>query len=116
MIDRRRAIIIVASAIAAVLVVFLVVSLVSSRRPQRTVERSDEYFDRTLMIRELEYRLPDVEERMIDDRLYPVVDPERPFPEDLADEIRMDELRALHDTLTSELEDEIERMIFDEEE
>ena len=100
--------------VASSLIALLVLSVVACRNDDRDRPVEPEYFQRELMIGDLEYRFPDIGGRVTEPQLQAVADPDQPFPHELAETLNEDTLRSLEETLLSDLEEEIEGIIFDE--
>lgn len=113
--ELTRRTVIVAGAILLTLVLLSILFVGIGRRGSGEAVESatPEYFDRELVIDEIEYEMPDPAAVLLEPRLEFVVDPEEPFPDDTARELQEYILQSLHDTLTRDLEEEIERLIRD---
>lgn len=110
-----RKTIVIGAAALAVLALLILLFVVLRGGAGEEHRETPEYFDRELMIDEIEYRLPDVGARLIEPRVEYVVDPDKPFPVETARELEEDAVRSLEETLREDLEHEIERLIREKE-
>lgn len=108
---QRATIVIGALLLALVLLLVLIIVFVRRERTEVVETTTPEYFDRELMIDEIDYEMPDPSARLLEPRVEYIVDPDEPFPEETARELEEDTLRSLHDSLEADLEAEIERLI-----
>lgn len=112
--NTRRTITIAAALLALVVAVGVIGFYLL--RGDATAQRRDitRYADRELLIPNVDYIVPDVEEDLLSPRFYYFVDPERPLDESIVDDIAPDVDEAIRRTFTEEVESELEALFFDE--
>ncbi len=107
----RRTVVVAGAVFCALILAFAGILIFRASRQTPETVADTIYFDRELLITELEYRLPDVEERLVAPRLEYLVDPDMPLPLETVDRLRADELESLYDALIRDIEEEIEELI-----
>lgn len=78
-----------------------------------TLTEGSRYTERELLLPRHQYRLPDVEEELLNPPFLFLVDPGKPLPAAMADAARLDLAEELRATLLRELEREVADLLFD---
>lgn len=103
-----------ATLLVLLLVIVLLFIVLRTEREDAPGPAQPEYFDRDLMIDDIEFEMPDPAARLLEPQIEYVVDPDKPFPTDIARQLEEDTLSSLEESLRLQLEIEIERLIRDE--
>lgn len=96
---------------AALLLVIILLGILFLGRDDTSRTSPDRWTDREILIPGAEYKVPDPESEILTPQFEYYIDPDQPFPSDIAEELQPDLPEALRKRYTDEVERELEEML-----
>lgn len=102
------------AALAVVVIGLLSIVIVVRRGGESSRGDIDRWANREILLPGAMYRLPRVDEELMETRFHYFIDPSEPLPSEIVDELEPDLPDALRDHYSRSVENELEALLFEE--